>query len=102
MLSSDSSDTSGGTALAFETFGSGAGTLTGQGGAIATTGSVVLHGTAQALNGVKAIAQMDYQHYINTGDHRSKRFEGVDWEKYGDNFEDAFKACPVKWCFIIF
>jgi RHS repeat-associated protein len=51
----------------------------------------------------KATAKKDYDYWKEFGEHLYPRFEGVNWDEYGKNFEEAWKKyveekLKKKWC----
>ena len=50
-----------------------------------------MKGAEGLYKGFNAIGLADYNFYKQTGLHLSPNFKDVDWDKYGDNFEDAWK-----------
>lgn len=74
-----------------------------KGGHIYEGGKDALEGAIDLYEGFNAIGLDDYNFYKQTGLHKSPNFEDVDWDKYGDNFEDAWKELmkerlQKKWC----
>ena len=65
----------------------------GESGGIASTGKTVLEGGATGLKAYLILARSDYDFYKKTGLHRYRAFKDIDWDKYGDNFDDAFRNC---------
>ena len=62
-----------------------------------------MKGAEGFYEGFKAFGLSDYNFYKQTGLHRHDNFKDVDWDKYGDNFEDAWKELmkerlQKKWC----
>jgi RHS repeat-associated protein len=60
-------------------------------GEIAKMGIDLLEAGKALWQGSKAFAQADYNYWKATGEHRYRGFEGINWDEYGDTFEEAWQ-----------